>query len=171
MDGLDRGKGISLRSLQRRLRRMAKERQIAGCAEGRAGEPQDVRRVGRGGAALNAGLAPPRAPSGLFTSGAPASRSRRGSSTKSGRRRQAGRRGYRAAGRHYGAQRLLSRIEAELARTGDDHADALQAISADPRLPALRAIHESFLAEAQRRRRGEVETTVAAAKLNDAQTL
>ena len=61
-------------------------------------------------------------------------------------------------------------LAAELALTGGDHDDALQAIWADP---ALRAAHESFLAEAPRRRRGEVdvETAVAAAKLNDAQTL
>jgi membrane glycosyltransferase len=61
-------------------------------------------------------------------------------------------------------------LAAELARTGHDRDDALQAIWADP---ALRAAHESFLAEAPRRRRGdvEVETAVAAAKLNDAQTL
>jgi hypothetical protein len=38
---------------------------------------------------------------------------------------------------------------------------------------ALRAAHELFLAETPRRRRGDVdvETAVAAAKLNDAQTL
>jgi membrane glycosyltransferase len=61
-------------------------------------------------------------------------------------------------------------LAAELALSGRDHDDALQAISADP---ALRAVHESFLAEAPRHRRGEVdvETAVAAAKLNDAQTL
>ena len=61
-------------------------------------------------------------------------------------------------------------LAAELARTGRDHDDALQAIWADP---ALRGAHESFLAEAPRRRRGDidVETAVAAAKLNDAQTL
>ncbi len=61
-------------------------------------------------------------------------------------------------------------LAAELALTGGDHDDALQAIWADP---TLRAAHESFLAEAPRRRRGEVdvETAVAAAKLNDAQTL
>ena len=61
-------------------------------------------------------------------------------------------------------------LAAELARTGRDDEDALQAIWADP---ALRAAHESFLAEAPRRRRGDidVETAVAAAKLNDAQTL
>ena len=37
----------------------------------------------------------------------------------------------------------------------------------------MRAAHESFLAEAPRRRRGDVdiETAVAAAKLNDAETL
>ena len=61
-------------------------------------------------------------------------------------------------------------LAAELALTGGDHDDALQAIWADA---ALRAAHESFLAETPRRRRGDVdvETAVAAAKLNDAQTL
>jgi membrane glycosyltransferase len=61
-------------------------------------------------------------------------------------------------------------LAAELARTGNDHDDALQAIWADP---ALRANHESFLPEAPRHRRGDVDvdTAVAAAKLNDAQTL
>ena len=61
-------------------------------------------------------------------------------------------------------------LAAELALTGGDYDDALAAIWTDP---ALRAAHESFLAEAPRRRRGdvEVETAVAAAKLNDAQTL
>ena len=61
-------------------------------------------------------------------------------------------------------------LAAELALTGHDYDDALAAIWADP---ALRAAHESFLAEAPRRRRGdiEIETAVAAAKLNDAQTL
>jgi membrane glycosyltransferase len=44
--------------------------------------------------------------------------------------------------------------------------------SAPPDL-LTRAAHESFLAETLRRRRGDVdvETAVAAAKLNDAQTL
>jgi membrane glycosyltransferase len=61
-------------------------------------------------------------------------------------------------------------LAAELALTGGDHDDALQAIWADA---ALRAAHESFLGEAPRRRRGDVdvETAVATAKLNDAQTL
>src|SRR5271166_3115293 len=61
-------------------------------------------------------------------------------------------------------------LAAELALIGRDHDDALEAISTDP---ALRVLHESFLAEAPRHRRGEVEvdTAVAAAKLNDAQTL
>jgi membrane glycosyltransferase len=61
-------------------------------------------------------------------------------------------------------------LAAELALTGGDHDDALQAIWADA---ALRAAHESFLGESPRRRRGDidVETAVAAAKLNDAQTL
>src|SRR6202044_3964062 len=60
-------------------------------------------------------------------------------------------------------------LAAELALTGGDHDDALQAIWGDA---ALRAAHESFLAETPRRRRGDVdvETAVAAAKLNDAQT-
>ena len=46
----------------------------------------------------------------------------------------------------------------------------LQATQADV---ALRAAHESFLATTPRRRRGavDVETAVAAAKLNDGQTL
>ena len=61
-------------------------------------------------------------------------------------------------------------LAAELALTGGDHDDALQAIWADP---ALRAAARVLPAEAPRRRRGdvEVETAVAAAKLNDAQTL
>jgi membrane glycosyltransferase len=61
-------------------------------------------------------------------------------------------------------------LAAELALTGADHDDGLQAIWADA---ALRTAHESFLAESPRRRRGDVdvETAVAAAKLNDAQTL
>ena len=61
-------------------------------------------------------------------------------------------------------------LAAELARTGNDHDDALHAIWADP---ALRGTHESFLPEAPRHRRGDVDVdaAVAAAKLNDAQTL
>jgi membrane glycosyltransferase len=61
-------------------------------------------------------------------------------------------------------------LAAELALTGGDHDDALQAIWGDA---ALRAAHESFLAETPRRRRGDVdvEVAVAAAKLNDAQTV
>ncbi len=61
-------------------------------------------------------------------------------------------------------------LAAELARSGRDEEDALQAIWGDP---GLRATHESFLAEAPRRRRGdlEIETAVAAARLNEAQTL
>src|SRR5271165_4257624 len=61
-------------------------------------------------------------------------------------------------------------LAAELARTGHDHDDALLTIWADP---ALRAVHESFLPEAPRHRRGDVDvdTAVAAAKLNDAQTI
>ena len=59
---------------------------------------------------------------------------------------------------------------AELALIGRDDDDALEAVATDPE---LRVLHESFLAEASRRRRGEVEveTAVAAAKLTDAQTL
>jgi membrane glycosyltransferase len=58
----------------------------------------------------------------------------------------------------------------ELARDGRDDADALRAVWADAE---FRAIHESFLPEAPRHRRGEVdvEAAVATAKLNDAQTL
>jgi membrane glycosyltransferase len=61
-------------------------------------------------------------------------------------------------------------LAAELARTGNDHDDALEAIWGDP---ALRATHESFLPEAPRHRRGDVDVdvAVAVAKLNDAQTL
>ena len=61
-------------------------------------------------------------------------------------------------------------LAAELALTGHDHDDALETIWADQ---ALRAAHESFLAEAPRHRRGDVdvETAVAAAKLNDAETI
>jgi membrane glycosyltransferase len=61
-------------------------------------------------------------------------------------------------------------LAAELLLSGNDHDDALQAISADT---ALRVVHESFLGEAPRHRRGEVdvEVAVATAKLNDAQTL
>src|SRR5271166_4691245 len=60
-------------------------------------------------------------------------------------------------------------LAAELARAGHDHDDALLAIWADP---ALRAVHESFLMEAPRHRRGEVDVdqAVAAAKLTEAQT-
>jgi membrane glycosyltransferase len=61
-------------------------------------------------------------------------------------------------------------LAAELLLTGHDRDDALQAISTDP---ALRVVHESFLGEAPRHRRGEVdvEVAVATAKLNDAQSL
>ena len=61
-------------------------------------------------------------------------------------------------------------LAAELARAGHDHDDALLAIWADP---ALRAVHESFLMEAPRHRRGEVDVdqAVAAAKLTEAQTI
>jgi membrane glycosyltransferase len=61
-------------------------------------------------------------------------------------------------------------LSAELARKGHDQNDALMAINTDP---TLRALHESFLSEASRHRRGDVDvdTAVAAAKLNDAQTI
>jgi membrane glycosyltransferase len=61
-------------------------------------------------------------------------------------------------------------LAAELATTGADDEDALKAIVADP---ALRRAHESFLPEAGRRRRGEIDVdeAVATAKLNDAQSL
>jgi len=61
-------------------------------------------------------------------------------------------------------------LAAELLLSGHDHDDALKAIATDP---ALRVVHESFLSEAPRHRRGEVEVevAVATAKLNDAQTL
>ena len=61
-------------------------------------------------------------------------------------------------------------LAAELELTGQDHDDALRAIHADP---ALRATHEAFLPEAPRRSHGDVDvdTAVAAAKLNDAKTI
>jgi membrane glycosyltransferase len=60
-------------------------------------------------------------------------------------------------------------LAAELAGDGHDHDDALLTIWADP---ALRAAHESFLPEAPRPRRGEVDVdqAVATAKLAEAQT-
>jgi membrane glycosyltransferase len=63
-----------------------------------------------------------------------------------------------------------SALTAELAREGRDRDDALKAINADP---TLRALHESFLAEPPRHRRGDVDVdvAVAAAKLNDARTI
>jgi membrane glycosyltransferase len=61
-------------------------------------------------------------------------------------------------------------LSAQLATTGADDEDALKAIIADP---VLRRAHESFLPEAGRRRRGEIDVdeAVATAKLNDAQSL
>jgi membrane glycosyltransferase len=61
-------------------------------------------------------------------------------------------------------------LAAELARTGHDHEDALITIHADP---ALRAMHEAFLPEKPRHRLGDVDVdaAVAAAKLNDAETI
>jgi membrane glycosyltransferase len=61
-------------------------------------------------------------------------------------------------------------LAAELERTGHDAEDGIRAIVADPN---FRQAHESFLPEAGRRRRGEidVEEAVATAKLNDARSL
>ena len=61
-------------------------------------------------------------------------------------------------------------LAAELVLTGDDHDDALQAIRGRPGAAGRSRV---FPAEAPRRRRGDVEVdvAVAAAKLNDAQTL
>jgi membrane glycosyltransferase len=61
-------------------------------------------------------------------------------------------------------------LAAELERTGHDAEDGLRAIVADPN---FRQVHEAFLPEAGRRRRGEidVEEAVATAKLNDARSL
>ena len=61
-------------------------------------------------------------------------------------------------------------LATELALVGRDDDDALMAINADP---ALRAIHEAFLPAAPRHILGEVDvdTAVAAAKLNDAETI
>jgi len=63
-----------------------------------------------------------------------------------------------------------NKLAAELARSGHDGEDGLRAIVADSK---FRAAHESFLPEAGRRRRGEVdvEDAVATAKLNDARSL
>jgi membrane glycosyltransferase len=61
-------------------------------------------------------------------------------------------------------------LAGELGRSGHDHEDALVAIHSDA---ALRAIHESFLPEKPRYRLGDVDVdeAVAAAKLNDAETI
>jgi membrane glycosyltransferase len=72
-----------------------------------------------------------------------------------------------------GVPAILARanaLSAQLATTGAEDEDALKAIIADP---ALRKAHESFLPEAGRRRRGEIDVdeAVATAKLNDAQSL
>jgi membrane glycosyltransferase len=72
-----------------------------------------------------------------------------------------------------GVPAILARanaLSAQLATTRADDEDALKAIIADP---ALRKAHESFLPEAGRRRRGEIDVdeAVATAKLNDAQSL
>jgi membrane glycosyltransferase len=61
-------------------------------------------------------------------------------------------------------------LAAELALLGHDNDDALMAINADA---GLRAIHEAFLPEAPRHKLGDVDVdaAVAAAKLNDAETI
>ncbi|MBV9287948.1 MAG: glucans biosynthesis glucosyltransferase MdoH [Hyphomicrobiales bacterium] len=61
-------------------------------------------------------------------------------------------------------------LAAELARAGHDHEDGLLAIHSDP---ALRAMHEAFLPERPRHRLGDVDVdaAIAAAKLNDAETI
>ena len=61
-------------------------------------------------------------------------------------------------------------LAAELQRSGRDGDDGLRAIALDE---AFRQTHEAFLPDAGRRRRGEIEVeeAVAAAKLNDAQSL
>ncbi len=61
-------------------------------------------------------------------------------------------------------------LAGELARIGHDHEDALVAIHADPE---LRATHESYLPEKPRHRLGDVDvdSAVAAVKLNDAETI
>jgi membrane glycosyltransferase len=61
-------------------------------------------------------------------------------------------------------------LAAELDLAGRDRDDGLRAIALDA---AFRQAHESFLPDASRRRRGEVdvEEAVATAKLNDAQSL
>jgi membrane glycosyltransferase len=66
--------------------------------------------------------------------------------------------------------RRANALSAELALDGADDEDALKAIVTDP---VLRQAHESFLPEAGRRRRGEIDVdeAVATAKLNDAQSL
>jgi membrane glycosyltransferase len=66
--------------------------------------------------------------------------------------------------------RRSNALAAELERSGHDAEDGIRAIVADPN---FRQAHESFLPEAGRRRRGEidVEEAVATAKLNDARSL
>ena len=62
------------------------------------------------------------------------------------------------------------RVSEERPNLGSPAEDGLRAIVADPN---FRQVHESFLPEAGRRRRGEidVEEAVATAKLNDARSL
>ena len=61
-------------------------------------------------------------------------------------------------------------LATELARTGYDEADGLQALHDDP---AFRELHDAFLPEGSNRRRGDVDVdrAMAAAKLNEAQTI
>jgi membrane glycosyltransferase len=66
--------------------------------------------------------------------------------------------------------RRANALAEELARAGHDHEDALVVVHTDA---AFRAAHESFLPEKPRHRLGDVDVdeAVAAAKLNDAETV
>ena len=61
-------------------------------------------------------------------------------------------------------------LSVKLAASGEDGADGLRALHADP---ALRAMHETYLPQAARRKRGQIVAAraVAEAKLNDAETI
>ena len=61
-------------------------------------------------------------------------------------------------------------LAGELALTGRDDVDGLRAIAADPN---FRSVHEAFLPDAGRHRRGEIDVdeAVATAKLNDARSV
>ncbi len=66
--------------------------------------------------------------------------------------------------------RRANALADELARIGRDHDDGLVAVHSDP---GFRAVHEAFLPEKPRHRLGDVDVdaAVAAAKLNDAETV